>query len=84
MIPCESGAEECVVDGLIDVEIEGDVVRLGAGEEVGELGVFKRSERVEISEDFTIKEVFLEVLIELWNFEGLIDVKSIFQRSETV
>lgn len=72
------------MDGLVDVEIERDVVRLEAGEEVGEFGVFKGSERVEISEDFTIKEVFLEVLIELWNFEGLIHVKTIFQRSETV
>lgn len=64
---------------MIGVVLEEDVVGLGAGEEVGEVGVFNGREGVEVEGDLAVELVFLEMLVELRDFVELVHVEAVYQ-----
>ena len=66
---------------MFRVETEDDFIWFFAGEEVGVIGIFNGSERIQINQNFVIKLVCLHVFIEFWDFEELVDMETIFNKT---
>ncbi|TYI55026.1 hypothetical protein E1A91_D11G112100v1 [Gossypium mustelinum] len=55
-----------------------DFIWFFASEEIREIGIFNESERIQINQNLVIKLVSLHAFIELWDFEELVDMETIF------
>lgn len=82
LCPGELCAEEGIVDGVVRVEVEEDVGGIGTGEEVGVIGVLNGGERIEVGEDLAVELILLGMKVVARNFEGLVNVKAIFEGEE--
>ena len=66
---------------MVRAKTEDDFIWFFAGEEVGVIGIFNGSERIQINQNFVIKLVCLHVFIEFWDFEELVDMETIFNKT---
>ncbi|PON75462.1 hypothetical protein PanWU01x14_040870 [Parasponia andersonii] len=80
--PDEFGPEKMVLDSLVGVEPEDDLVGPFPGDEVGEIRVLNRSQRIEIFGDLSIELILLHgVLVDFRDLERLVDMEAIFDHS---
>ena len=70
------------MNGVVRVEVEEDVGGIGAGEEVGVIGIFNGGKRIEVSEDFPVEAIVQRVKIIARDFEGLVKVETVFEGKE--
>lgn len=70
------------MSGVVRVEVEEDVGGIGAREEVGVIGVLNGRKRIEVSENLAVELIFLSMKVVARNFEGLVNVKAIFEGDE--
>ena len=70
------------MNGVVRVEVEEDVGGIGAGEEVGVIGIFNGGKGIEVGEDFPVEAILLRVKIIARDFEGLVKVETVFEGEE--
>lgn len=75
--PTNPSAEKLVSDHLVSIETEDDLVWFFSGEEISEIGVFDRAQRIQIRVNSTVQLILLQVIVELRDFVELVNVKPI-------
>lgn len=69
--------EKMIFDDLVGAQGENDVVLVLPCNEVGEVRVFDRRERVQVERDLCVKVIVLQGFVEFWDSEELVDVERV-------